>query len=78
MKFDLYEQRTISREPQLDSNFPAITRKRILKASYKGIKYQASSFHNESRAKTQSSDYYVGVYDEKIDKCYLLPIGAAY
>ena len=79
MKYDLYEQRTITREPLPDSNFPAsISRKRILKASFKGIKYQACSFLNESRAKTQSSDYYVGVYDEKKDKCYLLPVGAAY
>lgn len=80
MKFDLYEQRTVTKEPQPDSDFPVntIVHKRILKAHYKGIKYHASSFLNESRAKTQSSDYYVGVFDEKSDKCYLLPVGAAY
>lgn len=77
MKFDLYEQRTIAKDG--DSELPpTIVRKRLLKAHFKGIKYQASSFLNESRAKTQSSDYYVGVFDEKNDKCYLLPVGAAY
>ena len=73
MKFDLYEQRGVK---EADTNTPF--RKRILKAHFKGIRYQASNYLNESRVKTQTSDYYVGVFDSKHDKCYLVPVTAAY
>jgi len=43
MKFDLYEQRSAEAMPTV--------RKRILKAQYKSVKYQANSFLNDNRAK---------------------------
>lgn len=77
MKFDLYEQRSSNKDGKADIE-PLVTRKRILKAQFKGIKYQANSYMSDSRVKTQSSDYYLGVWDRKHDKCYLLPVSAAY
>ena len=67
MKFDIYEQ-------QKQTN----VKKRILKSKFKNIKYESSSFNSDCRAKQQGSDYYVGVYDSKKDKCYLVPVGVAY
>jgi hypothetical protein len=53
-------------------------KKRLLKSSHKTLKYQSTNFNPDSKAKNQSSDYYVGIYDEAKDKCYLLPVSAAY
>lgn len=58
MKFDLYEQKGGK-----DGNESTSLKKRILKGKLKAIKYQASSFTSDSRAKMQGSDYYVGVFD---------------
>ena len=70
MKFDLYEQRGSETAPAV--------RKRVLKAQYKSVKFQANSFLNDNRAKNQGNDYYVGVYDSKNDKCYLVPVSSTY
>ena len=67
MKFNLYEQ-----------NKQSSVKKRILKGQHKNLKYEASSFSADCKPKTQGSDYYVGVFDTKKDKCYLVPVQAAY
>ena len=67
MKFDIYEK-----------NKQTGIKKRILKSKYKNVKYESSSFNSDCRAKQQGSDYYVGVYDSKKDKCYLVPVSVAY
>lgn len=76
MNFDIYEQRAANKDGVQPDAVPV--RKRILKAQYKSVKFQANSYLSESRSKTQSSDYYVGVWDSKHDKCYLVPVTAAY
>ena len=53
-------------------------KKRILKSNYKSIKYLATSFNQESKQKSQGSDYYIGVYEPSKNKCYLLPVSATY
>ena len=34
--------------------------------------------HADVKAKTQTSDFYIGVYDSAKNKCYALPIETAY
>ena len=53
-------------------------KKRVLKSQYKNVKYEANSFSADCKAKSQGSDYYVGVYDPSRNKCYLVPIKEAY
>ena len=53
-------------------------KKRVLKSAYKALKYEGSSLHADVKAKSQTSDYYIGVYDSVKNKCYALPIDAAY
>ena len=53
-------------------------RKRVLKSAYKTLKYEASSLHADIKQRTQTSDYYIGVFDSAKNKCYALPIDAAY
>lgn len=69
MKFNIYEE-----------SKPAGSRlrKRVLKSAHKALKYEASSQHLDIKQKAQSSDYYIGVYDESKNKCYAIPVDAAY
>jgi len=50
----------------------------MIKAQNKTVKYAAWSDTVESKPKSQASDYYIGVFDEEKDKCYLVPVSAAY
>lgn len=71
MKFNLYEElKQSTAAPRL--------RKRVLKSAYKALKYEASSLNADIKPKSQTSDYYIGVMDTTKNKCYALPIEAAY
>ena len=72
MKFNLYEE-----DKQTQSQSMRV-RKRVLKSAYKTLKYEASSLHADIKQRTQTSDYYIGVFDSAKNKCYALPIDAAY
>ena len=73
MKFNLYE------EQRQGAASGTRLRKRVLKSQYKQVlKYEASSLHADIRPKNQTSDYYLGVFDTTKNKCYALPIDAAY
>lgn len=56
MKFNLYEQ-----------DKQTSVKKRVLKSTYKNLKYEANSFSADCKPKTQGSDYYIGVFDSKKD-----------
>jgi hypothetical protein len=67
MNFNIYEQQQST-----------TTKKRILKSQSKQIKFQSASFSAETKSKAQGSAYYIGVFDQSKDKCYLLPVSTAY
>ncbi|MFN9905863.1 MAG: hypothetical protein ACK56F_07020 [bacterium] len=52
----------------------ATAKKRLLKSHLKSLKYSSTSYTQDTKAKAQASDYYVGVYEPGKDKCYLLPV----
>ena len=52
--------------------------RRVVKAEYKGIKYEAKNYSSEIQDKDQASDYYVAVFDSKDNKAYTIPIKGAY
>jgi A49-like RNA polymerase I associated factor len=66
MNFNIFEQNS------------AGPKKRLLKSQYKGIKYVSTSFNQDTKLKSQGSDYFIGVYEPSKNKCYLLPLSAAY
>ena len=72
MKFNLYQeckdgQQTATR-----------AKKRVLKSAYKALKYEASNLGADIKQKNQGSDYYIGVLDTAKNKCYAMPVEAAY
>ena len=52
--------------------------RRVIKAQFKGINYEAKSYSADMGDKDQASDYYVSVFDSKDNKAYTIPIKAAY
>ena len=75
MKFNLYEEQ----KPETAATSTSVRiKKRVLKSAYKNLKYEASNMHADVKAKTQTSDFYIGVYDSAKNKCYALPIETAY
>jgi len=70
LAFTIYEQQGATDE--------AKAKKRILKSQSKDLKYISSSVAADSKQKNQASDYYIGVFEQGKNKCYLLPAGAAY
>lgn len=69
MKFNLYEE---------EKTTQTRAKKRVIKSSFKALKYEASSMHADIKNKAQSSDFYIGVFDSAKNKCYALPVDAAY
>ena len=69
MKFNMYEE-----EKPAGNRI----RKRVLKSAFKTLKYEANSQHPDIKAKSQTSDYYIGVFDAAKNKCYAIPVDAAY
>ena len=72
MKFNLYQeckdgQQTATR-----------AKKRVLKSAYKALKYEASNLGADIKQKNQGSNYYIGVLDTTKNKCYAMPVEAAY
>ena len=57
---------------------PKKIKKRVLKSAYKALKYEASSLNADIKEKAQACDYYIGVFDSTKNKCYALPVDAAY
>ena len=75
MSFNLYEQA----RPGDNGTSPAkAVRKRVLKSAYKAVRYQASSMNADCKARSQTSDYYIGVFDAEKNKCYAVPVDTAY
>lgn len=74
MKFNLYQE---VRDPSKTTAQQRV-KKRVLKSAYKALKYESSSMQADIKDKAQASDYYIGVYDSVKNKCYALPIDAAY
>lgn len=66
MAFNIYEKQD------------AQNKKRLLKSQSKSLKYTSTSFNQDTKAKAQGSDYYIGVYEPSKDKCYLLPVATAF
>lgn len=64
MQFSLYEHAT--------------QKKRVLKSQSKQVKYTSTSFSADTKPKSQGSDYYIGVYEQNKDKCYLLAVPTAF
>ena len=75
MKFNLYQENR--GEGKAAANQVRV-KKRVLKSAYKALKYEASSLHADIKQKSQTSDYYIGVFDSAKNKCYALPVDAAY
>ena len=63
---------------QKEATAPKRIRKRVLKSAYKALRYEASSLGADCKEKAQACDYYVGVFDTTKNKCYALPVDAAY
>ena len=76
MRFNLYEEQ--KPEAATTTTTAVRVKKRVLKSAYKNLKYEASNMHADVKAKTQTSDFYIGVYDSAKNKCYALPIETAY
>lgn len=51
--------------------------KRVVKAEYKGIQYEAKSFASEAAGHLQASDYYVGIFDAQKNQVYNVKIEQA-
>lgn len=66
MSFNIYEQAS------------GTQKKRLLKSQSKSLKFTSTSFNLDTKAKSQGSDYMIGVYEPGKDKCYLIPVSAAY
>lgn len=51
--------------------------KRIVKAEYKGIKYEAKSYQGHAAGKDQASDYYLTLFDPDKNVAYALKVSSA-
>lgn len=59
-------------EKSSDSSGKKKAVRRVIKAEYKGIKYEAKSFAPEAAPKEQASDYYLTLFDAKENKAYAI------
>ena len=71
MKFNMYAEKNRDGAPKK-------IKKRVLKSAFKALKYEASSLNADIKEKAQACDYYIGVFDSVKNKCYALPVDAAY
>ena len=52
--------------------------RRVLKASYKGVKYEAKTDNLEVAEGNQASDYYVALYDQAKDVAHMIKVDQCY
>lgn len=79
MQFNIYQQEkaTLGKKALADPSKKKAP-KRVIKAEYKGIKYEAKSNAAESIGKEQASDYYVTIFDSQKNQAYAIKVESAF
>lgn len=69
MQFNIYQQ---DKSNQNKEKKKAV--KRVLKAEYKSIRYEAKTNSSEAVGKEQASDYYLTLFDSQKNQAYSIKI----
>jgi uncharacterized UPF0160 family protein len=77
MKFNVFQQERQIPLSHQQKDAKRKTLKRIVKAEYKGIKYEAKSHASEAVGHLQASDYYIGLFDTVKNQVHAIKIDSA-